>query len=329
MNHTTDEHLLAWIRAAGYSSDPFAALYAEEDECLEAHFTAHTGCFEEYAASLSTVIVGARGSGKTANCLKLAGALRDARDVSNFVLTYNARAPWQAADAPDVLVLRHHLREIIRRGIRQLLNVTADSLSPKTERQLRQIETWCQEFHPRASYLSRLNLLRQAALEAGYDALYLLVDEQQSPEREPVRTAELLSSLLDESLFDLERLYFKLFVPDELTQGAGELRRAVGKQVQVAYLQWSESNLAELLRALLRDAWESGSYPLRTEELGRLALLVPGIDRILIRQVAANAPTPRGLMRLGQILFAQSARRWAPSQEVSITPDDWAAALRE
>jgi len=329
VNHATDERLRAWREKAGYRRDPFAALHAEEDEHLETHFTSHAGHFEEYAGPPSTVIAGARGSGKTANCLKLAETLRNARGISNFVLVYDARAPWQATDAPRVPGLKHHLREIIRRGIRQLLDAAADSLSRKAERQLRQVETWCQEFHPHANYLKRLDALRQMALDAGYGALYLLIDEQQSSEREPVRAAELLSPLLDGNLFDLDRLYLKLFVPSELVQDIEELCQAVDERVQVAYLQWSESDLAELLRALLREAWGSRSYPLRAEELGRLAPLMPDIDRALIHQVATNAPTPRGLMRLGQILFAQSARRWTPGQAVSITPDGWAAALRE
>jgi hypothetical protein len=329
MNYATDEHLLAWIRAAGYSRHPFAALYAEDDDHLEAHFTAHAGHFEEYAVPSSTVIVGARGSGKTANCLKLAETLLNGRGGSNFVLVYDARAPWQAADVSDPPGLKHHLREIIRRGVQQLLDTMADSLSRNAERQLWRMETWCQKFHSRANYLSRLDLLRQTALDAGYDAIYLLIDERQSPEREPARTAELLSPLLDGSLFDLERLYIKLFVPNELTQDAEELRQATGGQVRVAYLQWSESDLVELLRALLREAWGPGSYPLRAEELGRMALLVPEIDRAFTHEVATNAPTPRGVMRLGQTLFTQCADRWAPGRVVSITLDDWAAALRE
>jgi len=229
VDHEDDTKLEAWIKAAGYSRHPFdirylyAENYPEDGDRLEEHFTAHTGCFQEYVGPSSTIIVGARGSGKTANCIKLEKALCEG--PGNFVLAYNALAPWQSKDTPFDLSLKHHLHEIIRLGIRQLLKTRGDTLSRESERELQQLDVWCQEFHRQADYQSRLELLVQKVLEVGYEAVYLLIDEQQSPWREPARTPELLSPLLDESLFNHNKLYVKLFVPQDLTQDAEDLRR--------------------------------------------------------------------------------------------------------
>ena len=329
MDHIDKAHLDAWIKSAGYSRHPFDEdyLYAEADCQLEDHFTAHTGYFEEYAHSGSTIIVGAPGSGKTANCLKLEETLRQV--PGNFVVMYNASsAVYLAGDATRV-TFKHHLHEITRLGIRQLLRAKADFLPRDVERELWELRTWFKEFHPRADYQGRLDRLMQIVFDSDYDSIYVLIDERQTSCRQPAKTPGSLAPLLDESLFNLEKVYIKLFVPNELTEDIRDLNQEVGDQVKVAHIQWSKADLSELLRALLRDAWKPGSYIPRAEKLGHLARIIVDLDQQFVDALAVNAAVPRELLRLGQMLFSHCAGRWKPDDSISIVKGDWAHTLKE
>ncbi len=332
-------HFQEWLTKAGYNYNPFGVWYAEWDAHLEANFVPHAGHFEEYAAPCSTIIVGSRGSGKTANCIKLAETLQNAHDATNFVLAYDARTAWETVEGSGSPTCKHHLREIIRHSSQALVNAKVGSLARQDERKLYDMHKWCQEYHPYADYWKKLEALHLIASAAGYDAFYLLIDERQSIEREIAMTIESLTPLLDGSLFGYEQLYVKLFVPDELSRAAEELRRDMDEHVEVVYLQWSESDLSELLRALLSEAHGgANTFFSRAGELGRLAPFFNiqdaeqrtiKIDQAFIQAVDTTAPTPRAMMLLGHILFNECARRWEPDQNISITSRVWAAALQK
>lgn len=323
-----------WIRAAGYSRNPFRALHAEDDPYLEVNFTPHAGYFQEYEGASSAIILGPRGSGKTANCRKLAEALRARRDRSNLVLVYDARIPWQREPDLEAPSLRHHLHYILRLGVRQLLEEVGTTLSQRNERKLRKMDDWSQIYHGRANYLSRLEVVQQIAHETGYDAVYLLIDERNGAEREPAKALTLLAPLLDASFFDLPGWIIKLFLPQDLTEAARELRQDTEMEIEIVQLRWSEVQLAELLRVLLREAWQSGPVPIRAEELSRLAFSLKEadwqkeVDRRFVNEVVTKNPTPRGLVSLGQVLFSQCARHWTAGEMTSITPEHWVAAVQ-
>ena len=323
-----DRQLQNWSNAAGYARLPFQTLEAESDKDLEQNFTMHIGHFEEYSDRTHTIIIGARGSGKTANCAKLAEALGKLDSGSYLVLTYNALAPMRTADSSVALTLKHHLHEIIRLGILKLMETRADVLSREAERELAKMDKWLQsEVHWKANYLGKLKRLIQLARRARYQAIFLLIDERQSDQREPAYTRSLLVPLLEESLFDLEGMYVKLFIPEELEGEANDLRREMSDRIRLAHIQWSEDNLSTLLRALLRSALPAGTHILRAEELSRLAM--PGfsnIDKDFVKAVATCALTPRNLVRLGQILLERCSRRWRSGPPSRISQQDLADA---
>ncbi|GAB4535016.1 MAG: hypothetical protein Kow0063_18780 [Anaerolineae bacterium] len=329
---SVDNRLKAWIEAAGYRHHPFDEryLYAEDDEHLEDHFTRHTGCFEDYACSGSSVIIGARGSGKTANCIKLEEELR--KDSGNFVLVYDASALWESSD--ELPTLKHHLREIIRLATRQLLETQADFLSPQAGRELRDLDAWCERFRPQADYRSRLALLIQTLIETGYDAVYLLIDERQTSRREPKKAPRLLAPLLDESLFNLEKVYIKLFVPDCLEDEIRQLAAEI-QGVQISTIHWTADELNYLLQSLLSRARASakgdpfGQWLPASKELERITQFPfsSEIDEEFIQKLALNDLRPRSLIQLGWLLFEECGRNWAPGQSEKIELEHWTAAL--
>jgi len=329
VDHANEEHLNHWIVSARYRRHPFDGLYlhAEDNKYLEGHLTQHAGFFQDYGTPGSTIVAGARGSGKTVNCIKLGETLREV--PGNFVFIYNASSAMRLTSDGSEVTLKHHLHEIVRLGIRQLLRAKADLIPSEIERELWKLGTWCNEFHPKADYQRRLSHLIHMVFGVGYNNVYVLIDERQTSRREPAKTSELLAPLLDESLFNLENVYIKLFVPNELTEDIRHLAQEVGDQVKVAYIRWSKGDLAELLRALLHDAGRPDLYIPRAEQLARLARTIPDLDQQLVDAVALNAPLPRELLRLGQMLFSQCASRWEESDPVSILNKDWTNTLKK
>jgi hypothetical protein len=337
VNRSANGQVPKWIKEAGYSYHPFCALYAEADDNLEAHFTEHIGFFEEYAMSSSTIIVGARGSGKTANRIKLAEILRDARDDDNFVLVYSNFAPVQELINDGRPQINHHLWQILQLGADKLLSADRDVLSPKAQSRLHQLQERCSHFNPFAPYWHWLELWQEAVL-SNYKAIYVLIDERDSPDRAPTKSPSLFAPLLDGDLFSLGSLFIKLFLPDDLRGQADEFVAQLDKPVQLVQIHWGTKELNFLLQNLLgRARIQASEDPFgpwlpKSKELERITQFpfASEIDDRFVQTIVANdpVPRPRSLIRLGRILFDQCTQNWKPNEPAQIRFQDWASALK-
>ena len=154
------------------------------------------------------------------------------------------------------------------------------------------------------------------------EAIYLLIDGVDAyPEtiKSPLTALTWLRPLVDQfSTWEVQKLYPKLFLPQELERNLKKSFARLTSQVKCAKIEWTSERLVELLRFRIQAA--SGGAFNSLDAISHPSL--SQVERTLVAQVP---PIPRELLVLTGRLLSEHVRRTGPIG--LLEPEDLEAAI--
>lgn len=341
---TLTRRLDRWLKAVGFGSgNPFATANAEYERTFLPECFVDTGHYPLILGDpkdpRTTLVLAPRGAGKTAYRVMLEQqGYPQSNTLNVLVISYlNFDHFFEQEPASLRQALQCHLRASLRLGLRSLDATLARfpeiraGVTPGWRGMLLDLQyKYAPELVPAAAEGSFPNLERTATedfrtlvalvQQLGIAGLYVMVDrldEQPETADSPPAILDLLLPLVAHlPLMEHEGVAFKFFLPLEIKALLEETPKVRLDRLRIYTVEWDEALLQQLLEKRLAVFSEG-----RIKALGQLARtpLNETVDRELVQW--ANG-SPRRLLRLGELLLLEHARRM-PDDEALLTPEAW------